>query len=247
VVVHPIALRYWFLEDPQPAIADRLTRLERMLRWNPKTAFGLVDRLLRINEALLAVKEIEYYGAARSGDLDVRIRGLAEFLISREEARQSEIRRNGPLIERIRAVRAPLVKSLVDAPAKRGELLTRLDDLLTAELLYGQDQSYLLERPTVERLADAILRTEEDVFDTDSPVAKMGAVLEVGPAINVRETPPARGDCDPLIATSEAWIRRRLDETYHEGPPAGWGLPRQDLVQTPRIPSAANARVEVGA
>ena len=46
-----------------------LEELERRLSWQPQKHLSIVDRIGKLGQALLALKEVEFFGDARSGNL----------------------------------------------------------------------------------------------------------------------------------------------------------------------------------
>jgi hypothetical protein len=81
VVVHPVGIKYWFVEDARCELNRRLAQLERRLGWQPQTGRGLVERVEKLGEALLVLKEIEHMGSVQPGELDERINRLADTLV----------------------------------------------------------------------------------------------------------------------------------------------------------------------
>jgi hypothetical protein len=69
VVVHPVAIRYFFGGDVRTAIEPVLRDIERRLSWKAHEHLSLEQRIAKIGGALLALKEIEYFGAAQVGSL----------------------------------------------------------------------------------------------------------------------------------------------------------------------------------
>ena len=67
VVIHPIALRYTFGGDLRQSIEPILDMIEKRLGWRPHFGTSLVERVRRLGEALLTVKEVEYFDAAQVG------------------------------------------------------------------------------------------------------------------------------------------------------------------------------------
>ena len=87
----PVAIKYRYV-DPDaavPALHDALDALEGRSRWRPDRERPLVARFYRYAEAMMALKEVEYFGAARPGPLPGRLDGLREHLLGRIEARRS--------------------------------------------------------------------------------------------------------------------------------------------------------------
>jgi hypothetical protein len=99
--------------------------------------------------------------------------------------------------------------------------------LLFCECLLGHFPDYLRERPSPERLVEAVLRMEEIFTGAEEvPVVPSGALVEVGPALDVRAFSAERragasGD-DPLLRQLAASIQGQLDRLLAEGPPPAW-------------------------
>lgn len=91
VVMHPMALKYLCVGDAWKWADEQLRQLEIALSWHPSSVCvepsSLRQRLMRISEAYLALKEIEHVGKASTGDLRLRRDALIEFLIHRGEQR----------------------------------------------------------------------------------------------------------------------------------------------------------------
>ena len=73
VVVHPVALRYSFLGSIDEAISPALDEIESRLSWRPQRHLSLPDRITKVGLALLGLKEVEYFGAAQSGEIFKRV------------------------------------------------------------------------------------------------------------------------------------------------------------------------------
>jgi 1-acyl-sn-glycerol-3-phosphate acyltransferase len=233
IVVHPVAVKYWMLEDPRPALHERLGRLEKRIGWHPQDHLELIPRLEKFGSALLALKETEYLGCAQPGDLAQRIRGLGEALVGGFERENGMKPVGDSLFERIRVLRQRLVRRLgetADDPVQNRAILRTLDVLLFCENLISHSQDYLHERPSLERLTEAVQRIEETVTDeVETAVVPMGVVIEVGRALPVADYPrpkaAARQAGDPLILAIGREVQRMLDGLLAGGPPIEWGCP----------------------
>ncbi len=64
VVVHPIAIRYSYDGDVEKAILPDIEAFEHRFSWQPQSHLSVTQRLGKIGEAILSMKEIEYLGAA---------------------------------------------------------------------------------------------------------------------------------------------------------------------------------------
>ncbi len=232
IVVHPVAVKYWALEDPRPVLRQRLDQLEARLGWQPQRQLDFLPRLEKLGNALAAIKEIELFGAPSSGPLDGRIRRLAEGIVAGVERQTAGREETGGLLERIRRVRVRLVKQLTEAGNEADRVApinAALDRLLLAENLNAHSLEYLTERFSLERLIETVQRIEETVYDTaESAVVPTGAVVTIGPAIDVRALsaePAGRSALEALLQRLAQGIQGLLDQMLAQGPPPEWNCP----------------------
>jgi hypothetical protein len=250
IVVHPVALKYWYLEDPRPALAEVLSRRERGLGWLTQRHLDLYPRLERLGEVLVAVQEIGHFGQVRSGPLDDRMRALADAVVTRLEGEYLGRTCAGRLMDRVRRLRQVAVRRGADNdPEVRQRAEEDLRALLVCENLNCQSLDYLRQRPGDERLAETVLRMEEAITDVPEPfLASLGVVGAVGPAIAVSDYDgaPRRGrrGADPLMEETAASIQALLDRLLADGPPAGWGCPAPLDILAPPAEATAGPRPE---
>src|SRR3954452_13102360 len=86
VVIHPVATRYAFQGDLTTTIGPDLDALETGLSWQPQRHLSLVDRITKIGQALLSLKEIEFGSGSHDGNIYERAEKLVDELLSRLEA-----------------------------------------------------------------------------------------------------------------------------------------------------------------
>jgi 1-acyl-sn-glycerol-3-phosphate acyltransferase len=228
--VHPVAIKYWNLDDPRPVLAERLARLETRLGWQPQQKLELVARIEKLGSALVSVKEVEYLGRPQSGPLDGRIAGLVENLVGGLEKYHLGRGFDGHPMERIRRLRLHLARRLLEFRDDADEVARvrqNLDMLLFCENLNAQSLDYLRELPSAERLSETVQRIEETVDDgPEEPAGGLGAVVDVGPALDARTFPDAgRNGTDPLMRELSAALQGQLDDLLAQGPPAAWNCP----------------------
>jgi 1-acyl-sn-glycerol-3-phosphate acyltransferase len=233
LVVLPAALKYWLLADPGPALARRLARLEARFGLSPQDHLALVPRVEAATAAFLAAREAEHLGGPRGGPIDRRRLELAEAIVSGLEAEHGVGPRGETLMGRVLGLRQLLVRRLAEAAPRPDEcaaILRRLDHLLLVQWLHGHSHEYLCELPHWERLTEAVERLEEIVSDErEEPVAPLGAVVEVGAPLAVRDwlglEGGRRGQGARLVEELARRTQRMLDGLLAEGPPAGWRYP----------------------
>jgi len=81
VVVHPVAIRYVFDGDVRAAVAPVLSVIERRLSWKSHEHLPLEERIAKIGDALLTLKELEYFGTAPTGTLHARLEQLIDRIL----------------------------------------------------------------------------------------------------------------------------------------------------------------------
>jgi 1-acyl-sn-glycerol-3-phosphate acyltransferase len=230
IVIHPVGIKYWFLEDPRPALAQRLEHLERRLGWLPQDRLELLPRIEKLSAALLAIKEVEFLDDAQPGPLDHRVLRLGSAIVGSLEKFHFGKEFDGPPVERIRRLRQKLARRLIETKQDADECRrTReaLDGLLFCENLCAHSHEYLCQRPSLERLAETVQRIEETVEDApETPVAPSGAVVRIGPALDVRSFDASRGPgAETLMGRLSLEMQGLLDALMEEGPPPDWGCP----------------------
>ena len=107
VWVVPIGLKYRFLDDqdPMPALLDLMDRLEARFTWRACREKPLIERIYHYADAMIALKEMEYRGAAGSGPLPDRIAGLRSHILDRLDDAHFGKRNAGTVPERVKAPR----------------------------------------------------------------------------------------------------------------------------------------------
>lgn len=229
VYVFPVAIKYWYLEDPQPIFAKRLAQLEKVLHWDSREHESWVDRIARLSSGLLAVKEIEFFGEPQQGTLRERRDRFVGAVLDHLEAKYADHAPGTLHLERIRAVRQRVVQRMNETgkhDPMRTECYRQLNQLLICENIASHDQQYLASRPSYERIGEAIQRIEETLTDLDVPLAPMGVVVQFGEPLNAADFLGQRsGREDPFIKALSTRIQSQLDALTAEGPPPGWKCP----------------------
>ncbi len=210
VVVHPVAIRYLFDGDIATTAATVLRDIEHRLTWRPQDDLPLKDRIAKIGGALLALKEVEYFGAAQSGVIAERLDRLIDRLLVPLETEWVKGRREKEIVGRVKLLRIALVPDMAAGLLPESELQRRwrhLADLYLAQQLSCYPSDYLDADPTPERILETIERFEEDMTDKVRVHAPLRAIVEVGPAIEVSPERTRGTEGDPLMTA----IREQLE------------------------------------
>ncbi|HMP04241.1 MAG TPA: 1-acyl-sn-glycerol-3-phosphate acyltransferase [Gemmatales bacterium] len=217
IVIHPVCLRYTFHGDLRQTIGPVLDMIERRIAWLPYTHLPLMKRISRLGEAVLSVKEVEYFGTAQPGARSERILKLIERVLEPLEALYAPGKKEATVVGRIKKIRAAIVPALTqgELPAEEQERRWRhLDDCSFAQALDLYPRGYLEGTPTAERLLETVERLEEDSHDDARIHRPIHCRLEVGAAIPVTTERP-RGEADPLIAQLDESLKKMLADSAH--------------------------------
>ena len=215
VVIHPVAIKYFFEGDLEKSAGAVLDAIESRLGWQPRSGQSVMDRIARLGEALLSLKEIEYFGKSQPGTIQDRLAALIERVLGPAEAEWLSGRRDPSVIERVKKLRTAIVPDLVTGQIteeERGRRWRQLADCYLAQQLACYPPDYLRERVTPERLLETVERFEEDLTDVARIHRPMRVVLAVGEAI---EVPPGRdrsAAADPLLCQLSEKLQALLDE-----------------------------------
>lgn len=212
VVIQPVGLKYLCKSDFTEWASEQLTELERRIGWRPPGQQTLLQRTLRLAEAMLSLREIESFGRSQSGDLRERRDRLMKHLLMEAE-RQLDLKPDGDVSvrERVRKIRSEAAtRHFHPEQASNhgmGVSATPLDVLenavasadLAQFLLSFPDRYLLPGQVTDTRIVETIQRIQEAMFGKASDTMPLHVVIEVGEPIPVPPEKPPRGETDPIL------------------------------------------------
>ncbi|TWT86856.1 Acyltransferase [Pseudobythopirellula maris] len=222
VVIHPVAIRYSYQGDAEAAVADELTRFEQAFSWQPQTHLSTVERIGQIGEALLAVNEIEYVGAARVGDRFERAQVLIEEVLERLEKKwlDGKSRPGESVVARVKALRTTILPDLIAKKVTPEERHQRWLDLAACYYVQQIDhypRGYLqAEKNLPERIVETVERMAEDYCDRIRYRGPMHCTMVVGEAIEVSPQRDRSAVKDPAMAAAGESLQTMLDELVVE-------------------------------
>jgi hypothetical protein len=223
VWIVPTAIKYRFLEghDPLPALERLMTELEARYTWWPRCDHDLVERIYFYGAGLLALKELEYHGAVQPGAIKERLAALRQSILARIEDRRLGKRCSDDDPARVKELRHVCLEALA-SPAVTAEesaaLRRDLNDLFVVIQLYSYPGDYVKECPTVERVAETLMKFEQDVFAIAEMIrprgprrasVRLGAPIDVGSALTSAAKP--RRAAVALTTELEGRIQGLLD------------------------------------
>ena len=190
VVIVPCGLRYYYVEDPLPSLLKLMDDVEEALFWRPTPERPMSERLYRVADGMLALKELEFLGEARQGPVPERIAFLTDGVLKRVEEKY-EISAEGKTIpERIKQGRQRAISAITEADESSEEYRRCADDLDDCYLcaqLFSYPGDYVAEHPSIDRLAETLDKFEEDILkrSTATVRARRRAVVVLGEPITV--------------------------------------------------------------
>jgi len=190
VVIHPVAIRYFYGGNPERTLTPYLVKLERSLNLPPDSAMPVKERICRVGLTLLEAKEKEHLGAVQSGELKTRLDALINGLLGPLEAHHGIKQQDVDTFTRIRRLRSTIVPQLAspgEVPVDRTLFWKHLEHIYLAQQVACYPPDYLDGTPSPERLLETVERFEEDLTDHARVYRPLHCIIQVGEALEVPE------------------------------------------------------------
>jgi 1-acyl-sn-glycerol-3-phosphate acyltransferase len=177
VWIVPTFIRYSLLDDIRQRLEADVSKLEKRFFLQSQPTAPLHERIIRLGEVALTIKEKEKLGASgeKEGDLAARLTRLRNNLLEKWEKtylKKAETTTSVPL--RVKALRRNLLELLADDntdAAASTQIHEALDDLHLVLQVLAYRGDYLAEKPSMERMAETVEKFEEDLYGS-LPFAK---------------------------------------------------------------------------
>lgn len=221
VVVHPIGLKYLYGGDIRKAADEVLTDLEHRLTWAPQRHLPLIERLAKVGRAVVALKEVEYFGKPSEGRLFERIERLIHGLLEPLEREWLGGVQGGPIVPRAKALRMKILPQMAQNELLQGERDRRWQQLCAIQLaqqLNFYPPQYLIDYPSVDRILETLERLEEDLCDEARVHQPLKVIIEVGEAIPVSAERDRKAEVDPLMSQIESSLQSMIARLMYESP-----------------------------
>jgi 1-acyl-sn-glycerol-3-phosphate acyltransferase len=222
VVVHPVAMRYLFRGDLEAALTPVIEEIEGRLSWRPPRERRLRERINRVGEALLCLKELEYLGRSQTGEVPVRLDRLINCLLQPLEKEWLKGEGGNDVVARVKKLRVAILPEMISGEIDESERTRRwsqLADLYFAQQLSCYPPDYIRSRPTPERLLETVERFEEDLTDRTRIHRPLHAIIEVGEALPVSPVRERGGGPDPLMEKIRRQMEAMLERSGKETTP----------------------------
>ena len=222
IVLHPVAIKYLYRGDVCAAVKPVLQEIEHRLTWADQTSSNLLERIGKIALALLALKEIEYFGRARGGTVEQRQARLLDHLLGPLERKWLGATQHDHLIPRIKQLRIKIVPNLTSSsttPQEREQLWRDLSAIYLAQQVASYPPNYLREPTTVTRVLETVERFEEDLTDRTRVHRGLHCVIQIGEPIAVSPDKPPRDQEDPVMLQLRTQLQAMLELLAAEAAP----------------------------
>ena len=221
VVVHPVAIKYRFQGDLKETVSPVLSEIEQRLSWRPQDDRPLLQRLARLGEALLTLKELEYLGFIQTGTLIERQTQLINHLLQPIEVEWFGRPQNLGIISRIKQIRMKILPGVLQQevdPNEHARRWRQVEDTYLAQQLFCYPERYLEERPSVDRILETVERFEEDLTDRVRVHGNLKVIIDVDEPLVVSTERDRSATEDPLMKSIRERLQSRLDELSLESP-----------------------------
>lgn len=215
VVIHPVAIRYFYEGDIGKTLFPVLENIEGRLSWRPQTHKSLVDRIYKVGDALLTLKEIEYFERPQTGDLSERLTALIDHLLVPLEQEWLKGKRENNVVARVKNIRTAILPEMLAGDITEEERSRRwgqLADVYLAQQLFFYPPEYFKPEPTPEKLLETVERFEEDLTDKATIHFPIRTVIQVGEAIEVNPVRERGVEADPVMEKIRISLERMLEE-----------------------------------
>lgn len=216
VVVHPIGIKYLYQGDIEKTGNEVLTDLETQLSWTPDPSIPLVDRIVRVGNALLTLKELEFHVQAKPGtSLRQRQTDMVNCLLHPLEKEWLGSEQEGGIQARVKNLRMKIFPEMSRKEVDEAERARRWNHLAQTYLAQQIDcypKHYVVDFPSFDRLLETMEKFEEDLNGKCRIHGQLKVIFDVGESIEVSTKRDRSAETDPLMAT----IRQRLEANLAE-------------------------------
>jgi 1-acyl-sn-glycerol-3-phosphate acyltransferase len=222
VVIHPVAIKYLFRGDLHKTVEPVLKSIEQRLTWEPSKKMQLIDRVQRIVNALLTLKEIEHLGCAQQGSAVERQTRLIDHLLGPLEMELLGSVQGGALVPRIKQLRTKMVPNLTTGdinPDERDQIWRNLAALYLAQQIGSYPSEYTRRPTTVTRILETVERLEEDLTDRSRIHSPLHVVIQIDEAIVIGTDKLPKDQEDPVMLQLRSRLQGMLDGLAQEAEP----------------------------
>jgi 1-acyl-sn-glycerol-3-phosphate acyltransferase len=219
VSIVPVAIKRWYSEDPTPSLIRTVEILERRLFWRPQEQLPLTDRIIHVAQGLLSLKELEHMRTTHAGTLSERIERLTSHILLACESRYAIAKKSTLIPERVKEVRRTVIAAREESGESASQEQHRqwasdMDNMFLVTQLYSYPGNYLLENPSIERIAETLDKLEEDALEASYPTVhgQREVIVRFAPPIELPMGKDKRLSPADLTDEMEQRVQSMLDD-----------------------------------
>lgn len=221
VVVHPVGMKYFYQGDLEKACDIVLTDIEKKLTWRPDSKANLIDRIVKVGNALLSLKEMQHNVELQPGlTLKQRQNNLVNALLHPLEEEWLGKQNTGGIALRIKALRMKIFPDLTKPGTLGNEERKRrwqqLEDTYLAQQVDCYPEQYLTEYASVDRILETVEKFEEDLTDNVRLHGQLKVVIDVDEPIEVSTKRDKSATSDPLMTEICSRLEAKLRQLQTE-------------------------------
>lgn len=227
IVVHPVGIKYVYRGDLDAACDQVLTHIEKKLHWRPSNDMPLIDRLIKVGNGLLTLKELQYGINEHNGSHRQRQTAMVNRLLCplEKEWLGKEQPEHGIAI-RIKNLRMKIFPEMrlneLD-PAERKRRWKQLEDTYLAQQIDCYPENYVVGNPTVDRMLETVEKFEEDLTGECTVHGKLKVIIDFCDPIEVSTQRVRDVAEDPLMTAIRESLESKLVELQAESAIYGGG------------------------
>ncbi len=220
VVVHPVCIKYLYQGDIEKTGNKVLTDIERQLSWKPDPSIPLIDRIVKVGNAMLTLKELEHNVESQPGaSLRQRQTDMVNHLLNPLEQEWLGSSQTAGIQSRVKNLRMKIFPEMSRNEVDEAERMRRwhlLEQTYLAQQIDCYPEQYVTEFPSVDRILETIEKFEEDLNDNCRIHGQLKVVLDVGKAIEVSTKRDRAAKSDPLMEEIRLQLESKLGELQQE-------------------------------
>ena len=222
VLAIPVAIKYLYSGDLPKACDEVLTDIETKLTWRPQKHLGLIERIVKVGNAMLTLKEMQYCAQATEGlSLRERQTRMVDHLLDPLESEWMGSPQDGGVQIRIKNLRMKIFPDLSRDEIEESEKSRRwqqLEDTYLAQQIDCYPENYVVEHPSIDRLLETVEKLEEDLTDKARIHGQLKAVIDVCEPLEVSSKRDKSASEDPLMAGIRDRLNSKLMELQTRSP-----------------------------
>lgn len=220
-VIHPIAIRYLFLDNAEEELQRLMQAIESELKCELDSTLAPPARVMLAQQKLVELKEREFGIRGDSGSSTwERCQFLASAVMEQAEVRCFGEASPQNISNRIRDIRSLVFPQILNGPElSEEEKKVRWRDLERSYLAWqmaSYPKDYLAGDPSADRVLEIAAKVLEDLTDEPRKCGKQKVIIEVCEPVEVPPEKYRGSEPDPLMQMVQQRILEKLSQLEGE-------------------------------